>query len=50
VCDGGGQTYTQVQALSDEARVEELARMQGGVEVSSAAVAHAKDLLQRAGA
>ncbi|MFP5307699.1 MAG: DNA repair protein RecN [Gammaproteobacteria bacterium] len=47
---GGGQTYTQVQALSDEARVEELARMQGGVEVSSAAVAHAKDLLQRAGA
>lgn len=44
----GGQTFTQVQPLSDAQRIEELARMQGGVEVSSAALEHARDLLQRA--
>ncbi len=44
----GGQTYTQVQRLADAQRVEELARMQGGVEVSAAALEHARDLLQRA--
>ncbi|MFA5937895.1 MAG: DNA repair protein RecN [Sinimarinibacterium sp.] len=44
-----GQTYTQVRKLSDGQRVDELARMQGGVEVSDAALEHARDLLQRAG-
>jgi len=43
-----GQTYTRVRALADKERVEELARMQGGVEITTAALNHAKDLLQRA--
>lgn len=43
------QTYTRVTALEAKARVEELARMQGGVEISAAALEHARDLLQRAG-
>jgi DNA repair protein RecN (Recombination protein N) len=43
-----GQTYTRVRSLGDQERVEELARMQGGVEVSVAALDHARDLLQRA--
>lgn len=43
-----GQTYTRVRPLADKERVEELARMQGGVEITSAALNHAKDLLQRA--
>ncbi|TJY55793.1 DNA repair protein RecN [Sinimarinibacterium sp. CAU 1509] len=44
----GGNTFTQVVRLDDEQRIEELARMQGGVEISSAALAHARDLLERA--
>jgi len=44
----GGQTYTRVRALSGKERVEELARMQGGIEVTSAALNHARDLLKRA--
>lgn len=43
-----GQTYTRVVALTAEGRVEEVARMQGGVEISAAAVQHAKELLKRA--
>lgn len=43
-----GQTYTRVEAMTPDARIEELARMQGGVTVSAAAVAHARDLLKRA--
>ncbi len=46
----GGQTYTQVEPMSASKRVEELARMQGGVKVSDAALAHARDLLERASA
>ncbi|HEX4896407.1 MAG TPA: DNA repair protein RecN [Solimonas sp.] len=44
-----GQTYTRVRALEPAERVDEIARMQGGVEVSEAARSHARDLLQRAG-
>jgi DNA repair protein RecN (Recombination protein N) len=43
-----GQTYTRVRALADKDRVEELARMQGGVEITASALTHAKDLLKRA--
>lgn len=43
-----GQTYTRVRALADKDRIEELARMQGGVEIGSAALTHARDLLKRA--
>lgn len=42
-----GQTFTRVTRLSEKSRVDELARMQGGVEISSAALSHAKDLLKR---
>jgi len=42
-----GQTYTRVRALADKERVEELARMQGGVEITSAALNHARDMLKR---
>jgi len=45
-----GQTYTRVEPMSAAKRVEELARMQGGVKVSDAALAHARDLLERASA
>ncbi|MGH8460629.1 MAG: DNA repair protein RecN [Stenotrophobium sp.] len=43
-----GQTYTRVQPLADKDRVEELARMQGGVEITPAALTHARELLKRA--
>lgn len=42
------QTYTRVAVLAPDARIEELARMQGGVEIGQAALDHARDLLQRA--
>ncbi|NKF23158.1 DNA repair protein RecN [Solimonas marina] len=44
------QTYTRITALNTDARVAELARMQGGVEIGKAALDHARELLQRAGA
>jgi DNA repair protein RecN (Recombination protein N) len=44
----GGNTFTQVEPLDENERIEELARMQGGVEISTTALAHARDLLQRA--
>ncbi|HSW14599.1 MAG TPA: DNA repair protein RecN [Solimonas sp.] len=45
-----GQTYTRVRVLNDKERVEELARMQGGVEITSAALNHARDMLKRSSA
>ncbi len=45
----GSQTFTTVQMLSPDQRVEELARMQGGVAISERAREHARELLQRAG-
>ena len=44
-----GQTFTRVSPLAPQQRIAELARMQGGTEVSSAALEHARDLLLRAG-
>jgi DNA repair protein RecN (Recombination protein N) len=43
-----GQTFTRVKPLVEKERVEELARMQGGVEITTHALNHAKELLQRA--
>ncbi len=43
-----GQTYTRVRPVDDTERVAELARMQGGVELTDTALAHARELLQRA--
>ncbi|KFL38020.1 DNA repair protein RecN [Arenimonas donghaensis] len=41
-------THSQVQALDDKARVEELARMLGGVEITKEVRANARQLLSRA--
>ena len=43
-----GQTFTRVQPLAEKDRIEELARMQGGVEITAQALNHAKELLKRA--
>lgn len=43
----GRQTRVSVTALSGEARVEELARMLGGVEITSRARAHALEMLNQ---
>jgi DNA repair protein RecN (Recombination protein N) len=44
------QTFASVRRLTKAQRVEELARMQAGVEVTSAALTHARELLERANA
>jgi DNA repair protein RecN (Recombination protein N) len=44
----GGATSSRIDDLSDSARVEELARMLGGVEIDAAARANAKQMLKRA--
>lgn len=43
-----GETYTEVEALSEPQRVDELARMQGGTDVGTAARRHAAELRRRA--
>lgn len=45
-----GRTRTEVEALSGEARVEEIARMAGGEEVTDATRRHARSLLSGEGA
>ena len=45
----GKTTRTSVAALSDQDRIEELARMLGGVDVTSRAREHAREMLQVAG-
>jgi DNA repair protein RecN (Recombination protein N) len=43
-----GATASRIEKLSDSQRVEELARMLGGVEVDAAARANARQMLKRA--
>ena len=43
-------TRVEIQALSENARVDEIARMIGGVEISKQTLAHARDMLERASA
>ena len=45
----GKTTRTSLTALSDQSRIEELARMLGGVDVTSKAREHAREMLQAAG-
>lgn len=45
-----GQTMTRISTLDAEDRVEELARMLGGVELTAQTRAHAADMIQRANA
>ena len=42
---GKASTKTSVELLSKETRVEELSRMLGGVNITDATRAHAKELL-----
>ncbi|MES1926836.1 DNA repair protein RecN [Salinisphaera sp. T31B1] len=44
----GGQTSTSITTLDDDSRVEELARMLGGVELTAQTRAHAADMIARA--
>lgn len=46
----GNQTFTRVEPLAAKGRIDELARMQGGVDISDSARRHARELLARAGA
>jgi len=41
-------TFTQVNALAEEDRIQELARMIGGLKVTEQTIAHAKEMLQTA--
>jgi DNA repair protein RecN (Recombination protein N) len=43
-----GQTYTRIRLLDDKERIEELARMLGGVDITAQTRAHARDMLKRA--
>ncbi|HET7203450.1 MAG TPA: DNA repair protein RecN [Steroidobacteraceae bacterium] len=42
----GGTTRTRIEALDDDARVEELARMLGGAHITSRTREHAKEMLE----
>ena len=45
-----GETRTSLARLSTEDRINEIARMMGGVEITSQTLAHAREMLQRAAA
>jgi len=47
--NAAGKTLTTVQALSKEERVDEIARMLGGINISDKALAHARDMLEPSG-
>ena len=42
-----GQTRTQVEALDEAQREQELARMLGGVEITERSRAHAREMLEQ---
>jgi DNA repair protein RecN (Recombination protein N) len=44
----GGRTVSRVRTVAGEARVDELARMLGGREITAATVEHAREMLDRA--
>ncbi len=43
-----GQTATRISTLDPDARIEEIARMLGGVELTAQTRAHATDMIERA--
>jgi DNA repair protein RecN (Recombination protein N) len=45
---GAGRTESRIEALGSAARIEELARMLGGVEITPATRAHARQMLRQA--
>ncbi|MCG6942134.1 MAG: DNA repair protein RecN [Thiohalocapsa sp.] len=44
-----GQTYTEIAPLANDARVDEIARMLGGTEITATTRAHAAEMLRGAG-
>ena len=46
---GDTATHTRIRELQDKQRQEELARMLGGVEITSQTLAHAEEMLALAG-
>lgn len=44
---GKDSTRTGIQALDDKARIEEIARMLGGIEISAQSRAHAREMIDR---
>jgi DNA repair protein RecN (Recombination protein N) len=44
-----GQTYTEIAPLADAARIDEVARMLGGTEITDTTRAHAAEMLRGAG-
>ncbi|MDH5546846.1 MAG: DNA repair protein RecN [Gammaproteobacteria bacterium] len=47
---GKSETFTQFQALTDEQRQHEVARMLGGVQITETSLSHAREMLDTAGA
>ena len=45
---GDDTTHTRIQGLDDNARIEELARMLGGVEITESTRTHAREMLSKA--
>ncbi|MBI5526568.1 MAG: DNA repair protein RecN [Deltaproteobacteria bacterium] len=44
-----GRTFVRVEALDEEGRVREIARMLGGVKITETTLAHAREMLAKAG-
>jgi DNA repair protein RecN (Recombination protein N) len=44
-----GATFTRIEALDDKSRRDEIARMLGGLEITKETLAHARQMLERAG-
>jgi DNA repair protein RecN (Recombination protein N) len=44
----GGRTYVEVQRLSEEERLEEVARMLGGLKITGKTIDHAREMLRNA--
>jgi len=46
--ESGGRTFVEVKELSDEERLEEIARMLGGVRITDKTLEHAREMLKNA--
>ena len=46
--ESGGKTYVEVKRLSDEERLEEVARMLGGLKITGKTIDHAREMLKEA--
>ena len=42
----GGRTLTRITQLDESGRIEEIARMLGGVEITPATLSHAREMMQ----